>query len=165
MTTSFRKEYGHRIGATIRTPRKYRTTCAQLRGDRPDTRRPVVGGGGDNWVLGNARIKQRVNPLLITGPEQMQILPRGTRSASSLLEAGGGSIQDASLGRARLDILGVSVRAPAADVDIYTPVMNQKAAQIQTEILVQHWAEAAEAGAPWSKWRAINSRCFRKPSA
>jgi len=30
--------------------------------------------------------------------------------------------------------LAVSVRAPAADVDIYTPVMNQKTAQIQTEI-------------------------------
>ena len=64
----------------------------------------------------------------------MQNLPHGTQLASSLLEAGGGSIQDASVGRARLDILWWFRFVPRPEVDIYTPVMNQIAAQIQTEM-------------------------------
>ena len=71
---------------------------------------------------------------LITGQEQLQNLPHGTQLASSLLEAGGGSIQDASVGRARLDILWWFRFVPRPEVDIYTPVMNQIAAQIQTEM-------------------------------
>jgi hypothetical protein len=101
--------------------------------EEQETRGSALGGGGDNWVLGNIRNKGSIHSDHWSGTAA----ELATRDAIGIFPVGGWWRQYPERERWQSTVrysLVVSVRAPAAEVDIYTPVMNQIAAQIQTEI-------------------------------